>query len=256
MVPYAENDCVVIAVKLGVNVDHVATLRNIRGTPYPDLVEIAQIVADSGADFITVHLREDRRHIRDDDLRELLKHVSLPLNLEMAATDEMLKIAKELRPYSVCLVPEKRMELTTETGLDAKALVEAESTVVADLQSQGIKVVLFLDPEEAQVSYASRLNADKIELHVGAYCIRRTEEEFARIIAIAQQCEECGIECHAGHGLDYTCAAQVAGIRQISAINVGHFLVCEALKLGMGAAVRKMKDVIIAARTRCARVGL
>ncbi|MFV9838730.1 MAG: pyridoxine 5'-phosphate synthase [Aaplasma endosymbiont of Hyalomma asiaticum] len=239
-----------VAVKLGVNVDHVATLRNIRGTPYPNLVEIVQIVADSGADFITVHLREDRRHIRDGDLQEILRNVRLPLNLEMAATDEMIKIAKELRPDSVCLVPEKRMEMTTETGLDAKKLVNSNSTVVSALQAEGIKVVLFLDPDATQVSYARRLNVDKIELHVGAYCMNRTKEEFARIVAVAQQCEEYGIECHAGHGLDYSSAAQVAGIRQITAINVGHFLVCEALKLGIGEAVRKMRDVITAVRTQ------
>ena len=250
MVPYAQVTGVVVAVKLGVNVDHVATLRNLRGTPYPSLVEVVQSAVDSGADFITVHLREDRRHIRDGDLYELKEVMQVPLNLEMAATDEMLSIAKELRPYSVCLVPEKRIELTTETGLDAKNLVDTKSTIVNDLQDLGIKVVLFLDPDNVQIDQAKYFKADKVELHVGTYCMYRKKEEYDRIVAAAQQCEEYGIECHAGHGLDYTSAAKIAEIRQITAINVGHFLICEALKSGIGAAVRRMKDVITAARSR------
>ncbi|MDB1135083.1 pyridoxine 5'-phosphate synthase [Candidatus Anaplasma sp. TIGMIC] len=228
---------------LGVNVDHVATLRNLRGTTYPSIVEAARVAVDNGADFITVHLREDRRHVRDGDLHELRRDVTAPLNLEMAATDEMITIAKEIRPEYVCIVPEKREEVTTESGLDAKVL-ENEPAIVEELQRHGIKVTLFLDPYSEQIEIASRLGVDKIELHVGEYCRTRSSDEFDRITKAAELCYSKGIECHAGHGIDYGAAVQLSKLRHITAINVGHFIVCEAVLHGMANAVGKMKAII------------
>ncbi|ABD43567.1 pyridoxine 5'-phosphate synthase [Anaplasma phagocytophilum] len=230
--------------QLGVNVDHVATLRNLRGTTYPSIVELANIAVEHGADFITVHLREDRRHVRDDDLYALKKHVNVPINLEMAATEEMLAIAKELSPEFVCLVPEKREEVTTESGLDTKLLYDTRLFIISELQRHGIKVTLFLDPSEEDIACAKRMNVDKIELHVGAYCISRAPQELEMITRAAQLVHEAGMICHAGHGIDYECAAAISKVKHITAINVGHFLVCEAITQGMGNAVRKMKDII------------
>ncbi|ACZ49393.1 pyridoxal phosphate biosynthetic protein [Anaplasma centrale str. Israel] len=231
-------------VQLGVNVDHVATLRNLRGTTYPDVVKIASEAVECGADFITVHLREDRRHIKDGDVFALKRHLAVPLNLEMAATREMLEIAKEVAPQYVCLVPEKREEITTESGIDAKGAFDALAPVVSDLRRSGIGVTLFIEPEEEQVDYAKKLCADKVELHVGAYCLNKSQSELEKIACAAAYSHAQGMECHAGHGIDYSTAATIATISHVSALNVGHFLICESLLHGVGSAVRNMKKII------------
>ncbi|AAV86484.1 pyridoxal phosphate biosynthetic protein [Anaplasma marginale str. St. Maries] len=237
-----------VVVQLGVNVDHVATLRNLRSTAYPDVVRIASKAVECGADFITVHLREDRRHIRDGDVFALKKHLAVPLNLEMAATREMLEIAKKVAPRYVCLVPEKREEITTESGVDAKGMFEILAPVVSDLRQSGIGVTLFIEPEKEQVDYAKKLCADKVELHVGAYCLSKSQGELERIANAAAYSHEQGMECHAGHGIDYGTAATIATIRHVSALNVGHFLICESLLHGVGSAVRNMKKIILEQR--------
>ncbi|MGN7661541.1 MAG: pyridoxine 5'-phosphate synthase [Anaplasma sp.] len=234
--------------QLGVNVDHVATLRNLRGTSYPSVVDVATVAVESGADFITVHLREDRRHIRDGDVFDLRRCLRVPLNLEMAATGEMLEIAKKVQPQHVCLVPERREEVTTESGVDVRGLFDTLAPVVRSLQQSGIGVTLFIEPEDDQVDCAKRLHADKVELHVGAYCLNRTENELRRIIRAAEHSHSLGIECHAGHGIDHESAATIAKVQHISALNIGHFLICKSLLYGVGEAVQNMKKIIAKAR--------
>ncbi|MCU7611440.1 pyridoxine 5'-phosphate synthase [Anaplasma capra] len=230
--------------QLGVNVDHVATLRNLRGTAYPDVVEIANEAVKCGADFVTVHLREDRRHIKDTDVFVLKNNLKVPMNLEMAATHEMLEIAKAVSPEYVCLVPEKREEITTESGVNAKDLFSVLAPIVAGLQQSGIGVTLFIEPDREQIDYAKKLRADKVELHVGAYCLSRSQNELQRIADAAAYSHSEGMECHAGHGINYETAAAIAKIQHVSALNVGHFLICESLLHGMGNAVRNMKKII------------
>ncbi len=238
-------------VRLGVNIDHIATLRNARGGVRPDPVLAAQAALDAGASGITAHLREDRRHIRDGDIKRLAEEVQAPLNLEMAATDEMLAIALRLKPHACCIVPERRQEITTEGGLDAVALHNHLTPFVRLLGDAGIRVSLFIDPDAPQIEAAARLQAPVIELHTGTYCDAfvagdglSDARELERLAQAAQHAERLGIEVHAGHGLDYDTAPLVSAIPQIRELNIGHFLVGEAVFSGLGPAVAAMLAVI------------
>ena len=232
------------SIALGVNIDHVATLRNTRNTKYPDLIEVVNIAVAHGADFITVHLREDRRHIRDDDVFRLKDSLNVPLNLEIAAIDEMLAIAIAVQPECVCLVPEKRQELTTEGGLNVEHMFSDLVPVIAKLHHHNIKVTLFVEPDINQINYAIRLSADNVELHTGIYCNHNTQNELDKILEAAKHCYTHKIGCHAGHGLDYQSAATIARVPYISALNIGHFLICEAVLHGIGTSIYKMKQAI------------
>jgi pyridoxine 5-phosphate synthase len=237
--------------RLGVNIDHVATIRNARGGAHPDPVRAARAAAAGGADGITAHLREDRRHIADDDIARLSREIALPLNLEMAATTEMLAIALRHRPHAACLVPEKRAELTTEGGLDAAGGGEALRPVVAALGAAGIRVSLFIDPEPHQIAAAAGLGAPVVELHTGAYCAASgvaRARELARLVAAAAAAEAAGLECHAGHGLGFDTVGPVAAIATIVELNIGHFLVGEAIFGGLDAAVKQMRTLMRQAR--------
>jgi pyridoxine 5-phosphate synthase len=239
------------AIRLGINVDHVATLRNARGGHHPDPLAAARLALESGADSITVHLREDRRHIRDADVRAMRASLSAPINLEMAATAEMVEFAREIRPHAVCLVPERRAELTTEGGLDAVGQEAALTPVVAALREAGARVSLFLDPEPAQIAAAARLGAGAVELHTGTWCEAEGEaraREEARLRHAARLVAEAGIECHAGHGLDYETAAILAAVPEIVELNIGHFLMGQALFDGLGPSIRRMKQAMLEAR--------
>ena len=237
--------------RLGVNIDHVATIRNARGIQHPDPVRAARIAAEAGADGITAHLREDRRHINDTDITQLKSATSLPLNLEMAATEEMLAIALATQPHAVCLVPEKRAELTTEGGLDIHATQDTLRPFMARLQEQGIRVSLFIDPEFTQLHTAHTLGADIVELHTGTYCNQTgtaRQKELERLIKAAQQAEQYGLECHAGHGLSYETTPAIAAIPQIVELNIGHFLIGEAIFTGLHASIQQMRQVMDRAR--------
>ncbi len=238
--------------RLGVNIDHVATVRNARGGRHPDPVRAAILAARAGADGITAHLREDRRHITDTDIDRLMAEIDRPLNLEMAATDEMLAIALRHKPHAGCLVPEKRTEVTTEGGLDAVGGFDHLTRYVGELGAAGIRVSLFIDPEPAQLDAAKALGAPVVELHTGAYC--EAEEpaarahELARIVRAAAHAEAIGLECHAGHGLSYGTVGPVAAIATIMELNIGHFLVGEAIFGGLEDAIRRMRAAMDAAR--------
>ena len=237
--------------RLGVNIDHVATIRNARGGDHPDPVRAAQIVADCGGDGITAHLREDRRHIRDDDLRRIQQATDLPLNLEMAATEEMLAIALAHKPHAACLVPEKREERTTEGGLDAAGQHNRLAPVVTQLVDAGIRVSLFIAPEERQVEAAMRLGAPVVEFHTGEYAHALGEaraRELDRIANMAALAVKNGIEPHAGHGLTYENVQPIAAIPQLAELNIGHYLVGEAVFVGLEGAVLKMRALMDAAR--------
>ena len=240
--------------RLGVNIDHVATLRNARGTDYPDLLKAAKIVLSAGADGITIHLREDRRHIKDKDLIILLQKISRPINLEIAPTNEMVKIAIKHKPYACCLVPEKRKELTTEGGLD---LIKSESRLsskVKRLQDAGIKVSLFIDPDIHQIEAANRIGSSAVELHTGSYsdCSNaKRKGEHRRIINAARFSRQLGIECHAGHGLNHKNVIPIAKIPEIVELNIGHALISESIFLGLSNSVSHMKDLIRNSRRRC-----
>ena len=237
--------------RLGVNIDHVATIRNARGEDHPDPVRAAAIVARAGGDGITAHLREDRRHIRDDDLRRIQAATDLPLNLEMAATAEMLEIALAHKPHAACIVPEKREEVTTEGGLDAAGQHNRLQPVVARLLDAGIRVSLFIGPEERQVEAALRLGAPVVEFHTGEYAHATGDHvavELKRIADMAALAAKNGIEAHAGHGLTYANVQPIAAIPQIMELNIGHFLVGEAIFTGLDASVRKMRDLMDEAR--------
>jgi pyridoxine 5-phosphate synthase len=238
-------------VRLGVNVDHVATIRNARGGVHPDPVAAAKIALAAGADGITAHLREDRRHIRDDDMRRLRRDVAAPLNFEMAATAEMLAIALELRPHACCLVPERRTEVTTEGGLDAAGGGRALSGFVARLSEAGIRVSLFIDPDLRQLDAAKRAGAPVVELHTGTYAHATgpaIARELGRLKDAARHAVALGLECHAGHGLDFDNVGAVAAIPELVELNIGHFLVGEAVFGGLGAAVRTMRRLMDLAR--------
>ncbi|WP_380785017.1 pyridoxine 5'-phosphate synthase [Sphingomonas sp. R86521] len=239
------------SLRLGVNIDHVATVRNARGAGYPDPVRAALVAAAAGADGITAHLREDRRHITDDDIARLSDQLTIPLNLEMAATDEMLAIALRHRPHAACIVPEKREELTTEGGLDAAGQYDRLAPLVAALRDAGIRVSLFIEPDARQIDAAIRLGAPVVELHTGRYAELDGDAQTAelrRLTDAAALAAKNDIEVHAGHGLTYANVAPIAAIPQVRELNIGHFLVGEALFVGLGDAVRQMRDAMDAAR--------
>lgn len=237
--------------RLGVNVDHVATLRNARGGVHPDPVRAARVAADAGADGITAHLREDRRHISDDDIQRLLAETELPLNLEMASTEEMLQIALAHKPHAVCLVPERRQERTTEGGLDVRGGENFFSVFVGRLSDAGIRVSLFIEPSPHQLEAARRVGSPVVELHAGAYCNADgadRERELARIVEGAEMAEALGLECHVGHGLRFDNVSPVAAIPTVMELNIGHFLIGEAIFGGLDSSIKRMRAVIDAAR--------
>ncbi|MFT9449505.1 pyridoxine 5'-phosphate synthase [Gluconobacter japonicus] len=229
-------------IRLGVNIDHVATLRNARGDAYPDPVDAAKLAIQWGADGITAHLREDRRHIRDADMPRL-KVLAAPLNFEMAATAEMIRIACLLRPHACCLVPEKRAEVTTEGGLDVAGHKEILAPKIARLRDAGIRVSLFIDPDTRQIETAAELGAPVVELHTGAYAHGKGGE-LERLHQAAGTVADCGLELHAGHGLTYDNVPPIAKLPGLAELNIGHFLISEAVFSGLGPAVRKMKYLI------------
>jgi pyridoxine 5-phosphate synthase len=237
--------------RLGVNIDHVATIRNARGGDHPDPVRAAEIVAAVGGDGITAHLREDRRHIRDDDLRRIQEATDLPLNLEMAATEEMLEIALRHRPHAACIVPEKREERTTEGGLDAAGLHNQLAPIVSRLLDAGIRVSLFIEANPRQIEAAMMLGAPVVEFHTGEYAHAegdRQAVEIARIAEMAALAVKNGIEPHAGHGLTYENVQPIAAIPQLAELNIGHYLVGEAIFVGLENAVRRMRVLMDEAR--------
>jgi pyridoxine 5-phosphate synthase len=245
------------SLRLGINIDHVATVRNARGGDHPCPVHAAQLAHKAGADSITAHLREDRRHIRDHDIERLKNEVPLPLNLEMAMTDEMLAIALKIVPHAVCIVPEKREELTTEGGLDAVKLAGDLRPFVQKLQAAGSRVSLFIEPSHEQLHAAKAIGARAVELHTGRYCHllgSSRQEEFARISEAAILGSALGLEVHAGHGLNYENVGLIAAIPEIIELNIGHFLIGEAIFTGLEAAIREMRARMDAARKSAAKV--
>lgn len=233
--------------RLGVNVDHIATVRNARGGALPDPVRGALMAIEAGADGITAHLREDRRHIRDEDVARLMQSISKPLNFEMAATSEMIGIARRTKPHAACLVPEKRTERTTEGGLDVIGGHDHVKAATAELTEAGVRVSLFIEPSLEAVEAARSIGAPVVELHTGSWCEAAiqgeagADGEFERIRRAAIRAAELGIECHAGHGLDYATARRIAGLPQIVELNIGHFLMGEALFVGLPQAIRTMR---------------
>ena len=245
------------ALRLGVNVDHVATVRNARGGAVPDPVRAALLAIDAGADGITAHLREDRRHIRDEDMRRLKASICKPLNFEMAATDQMLDIALRTRPHACCLVPEKRTERTTEGGLDVVGAAAYLKPYIAELSRAGIRVSLFIEPSPEALQTAAALKAPVVELHTGAWCdavtqgeTARADYEFGRLRVAAAQTRALGLECHAGHGLDYDTARTIAALPEIVELNIGHFLVGEAIFVGLAESIRMMRNAMDEGRAR------
>lgn len=237
--------------RLGVNIDHVATIRNARGGDHPDPVRAAEIVAAFGGDGITAHLREDRRHIRDADLARIQAATDLPLNLEMAATDEMLEIALRHMPHAACIVPEKREERTTEGGLDAAGQHNHLAPIVARLNDAGIRVSLFIEPDPRQIEAAMRLKAPVVEFHTGRYAHVESEEratELRRIADAAALAWKNGIEPHAGHGLTYDNVVPIAAIPQLAELNIGHYLIGEAIFTGLEHAIQRMRGLMDEAR--------
>ncbi|MFT5703656.1 MAG: pyridoxine 5-phosphate synthase [Rickettsiales bacterium] len=234
-------------IRLGVNVDHIATLRNARGGIFPCPIVGAKLAKKAGADGITAHLREDRRHIKDEDIFRLKAEVNLPLNFEMAATQEMLKIALQVLPNAVCLVPESRKELTTEGGLDVSGNKENLSRIIEKLKASQIRISLFVDPNLSQILAAFEVGADIVEIHTGKYCLLSGLEqkvEFKKIQEASIYAFELGLEVHAGHGLDFKNAGKIARIEQIAELNIGHFLISEAIFSGLAEAILKMKKLI------------
>ncbi len=234
-------------IRLGVNIDHVATIRNARGGIHPDPVDAAILAQKSGAHGITIHLREDRRHIRDEDLKRLKKEIQLPINLEMAATEEMLEIALKTKPNAVCIVPEKRQEVTTEGGLDVIKNEKILGEMIKKIRAKKIRVSLFVDANESQIRTSKKIGADIVELHTGEFCHKKggaQKKEFEKIKKCAELCEELDLECHAGHGLNYETAKIIATIPQIRELNIGHFIIGEAIFDGLAQVIKKMKKVI------------
>jgi pyridoxine 5-phosphate synthase len=234
-------------IRLGVNIDHVATLRNARGGVHPDPFTVAVAAVAAGADGITIHLREDRRHIRDADAERICAEISAPINLEMAATDEMAAIACRLRPHGVCIVPERRTEITTEGGLDVAANRNQLTPIIARLNAAGIVVSLFIDPEPRQLEAAAAVGAAVVELHTGAYANQRPGE-LAKLAQAATLTTGLGLECHAGHGLTYANVQAVAALPEVRELNIGHYLIGEALLVGLPASIRQMKQLMRSAR--------
>ena len=241
--------------RLGVNIDHVATLRNARGGAYPDPVEAACLAESAGADGITAHLREDRRHIMDADIKRMTHMLSTPLNLEMAATDEMQKIALLHRPHAVCIVPEKREERTTEGGLNILAEKNRIGDFIAPLTAMGARVSLFIAPEREQVEAAADIGAAVVELHTGSYadfCCAGNQagrdNEYQKLTEMARYGESLGLEIHAGHGLNYDNVALIAAIKEVRELNIGHFLISQAVFMGLRSAIHEMRRLIVQAR--------
>jgi pyridoxine 5-phosphate synthase len=237
--------------RLGVNIDHVATIRNARGGDHPDPVRAAEIVAAVGGDGITAHLREDRRHIRDEDLARIQAATNLPLNLEMAATPEMLAIALRHKPHAACIVPEKREERTTEGGLDAAGMHNTLAPIAEELRAAGIRVSLFIEADERQLDAALRLGAPVVEFHTGEYAHAfldgdrdKVERELRRITDMAALADKNGIEPHAGHGLTFENVQPIAAIPQIAELNIGHYLIGEAVFVGLETAIRRMRELM------------
>ena len=248
------------APRLGVNIDHVATIRNARGGRHPDPSRAAKLAAEAGADGITAHLREDRRHIGDHDIERLSKEINLPLNLEMAATEEMVAIALRHRPHACCLVPEKREERTTEGGLDAAGQHHHLSPIISRLRHAGIRVSLFIEPARVQLAVAKAMGADVVELHTGAYCdahnagdMKGRAFELDRLTTAASEGAALGLEVHAGHGLAFDTVGAVAAIPELAELNIGHFLVGEAIFTGLDASIRRMRALMNEARTAATR---
>lgn len=238
-------------IHLGVNIDHVATLRQVRGTPYPRPVEAALMAERAGADSITVHLREDRRHIQDDDLTEIQEVMRTHMNLEMAVTDEMLAIAERRKPSDVCMVPEKREELTTEGGLDVASQVERVRDACARLADAGIRASLFIDPDTTQLDAAVEAGAPVVEIHTGRYADtegREQEDELERVVEAARYGDALGLVINAGHGLHYQNVAAIARIDEVAELNIGHAIVSRAVFDGLAAAVSEMKRLMLEAR--------
>jgi len=241
--------------RLGVNIDHVATIRNARGVPYPDPLRAARIAAVAGADGITAHLREDRRHISDADIDALARELKIPLNLEMAATEEMLNIALAHKPHAVCLVPEKREERTTEGGIDAAGQHNHLTPFVRALKEAGIRVSMFVDPDARQLEASASLGAPVVELCTGAYCeamLANDEDAVASHLDAARKsaaaAARMGLEVHAGHGLTYENVKPIAAIPEIRELNIGHFLIGEAIFVGLEAAIKRMRQLMDEAR--------
>ncbi len=241
--------------RLGVNIDHVATIRNARGGAHPDPVRAARLAAEAGADGITAHLREDRRHISDGDIDRLMDQIDLPLNFEMAATPEMLAIALRHKPHACCLVPEKREELTTEGGLDVAGSIEHLYPFVGKLVDAGCRVSMFIDPDSGQVGAAQQIGAQIVEFHAGGWCDaliegdeRRKGEELSRLRDAVSYAADIGLEVHAGHGITFDSVAQLAAMEQIVELNIGHFLIGEAIFSGLDSAIRRMRSLMDKAR--------
>ncbi len=236
-------------IRLGVNVDHVATIRNARGSTYPDPLDAARLVLAAGADSITIHLREDRRHIRDADARRIRDGIAAPLNFEMAVTEEMRGIALALKPHAICLVPERRQEVTTEGGLDVVGQKDRLREYVTSLKVTGARVSLFIDPEPAQLEAAAFVGAAAVELHTGTYAEQTDaaghKRELERLKIAAAMVRRIDIECHAGHGLTFDNVGPVAAIQDIIELNIGHFLVAEAMFSGLAGATRTMKQIML-----------
>ncbi|WP_112663605.1 pyridoxine 5'-phosphate synthase [Microvirga flavescens] len=248
-----------LPLRLGVNIDHVATVRNARGGTYPDPIRAAHMAVLAGADGITAHLREDRRHIRDLDMERLKRQLFVPLNMEMAATPEMIGLAVALRPHAACLVPEKREERTTEGGLDIIGGEAALRPAIAELKAAGIRVSLFVEPEVDVMEAAHNLGAPVVELHTGTYCEaalagdeERLAHELERVRRAAAHGASLGLEIHAGHGLTFDTVGPIAAIPQIAELNIGHFLIAEAIFMGLDEAVRAMRAAMDAGRAQAA----
>ena len=239
--------------RLGVNIDHIATIRNARGGSHPDPIQGAMLAIEAGADGITAHLREDRRHILDSDIKMLKSTITKPLNFEMAATDEMLKIALETRPNAACLVPEKREEVTTEGGLDVVGNQSRIADIARASKSEGIRVSLFVEADSSQIDACAAVGADIIELHTGRYCDETgsaRQDELARIKSAAQYGHSIGLECHAGHGLGFDTVGDIAAIPELVELNIGHFLIGASVMMGLKPAVEEMRRRMDGARAR------
>ena len=247
------------SIQLGVNVDHIATLRQARGVDYPDPMQAADIARTSGADGVTVHLREDRRHIQDYDVYNIRENIALPMNFEMAATVEMLEIAQKIQPYECCIVPEKREELTTEGGLDIVSQSNELKDYIVDLKKSGALVSLFIDPDQKQIDVSREVGADIIELHTGAYaeCTdhQEIEQELGRIKKAATYAHSVGLQVNAGHGLHYQNVQKVAAIPELVCLNIGHSIVARAAMTGFAEAVFYMKKIMIDARLEAEEKG-
>ncbi len=246
--------------RLGVNIDHVATVRNARGGEYPDPIRAAKIAEEAGADGITAHLREDRRHISDKDIDRLMEHLSVPLNFEMAATQEMQEIALRHKPHAVCIVPEKREEKTTEGGLEVAREENRLAHYIAPLREVGCRVSIFIAADRRQIEAASRIGAEVIELHTGAYCdahaegrFEDRERELQSLREMSAYANSLGLEVHAGHGLTFDTVAPIAAFPEVRELNIGHFLIGEAIFLGLQPAIAQMRAIMDSARLRDAR---